>query len=307
MQAVKHANGHDWWVIIHKYNANVFYSVRLSSQGVGQPVASVTGPVYPCTQIGQSFFSPDGAKYISILSDDTVRIADFDRCTGTFAFSQAFSIPYDSMYGYITGGAVSPNSRYLYVNNPGNLFQFDLQASDVANSKTYIGQYDNYGDPIPTTYWHEQLGPDGRIYISTAKGCRHLHVINSPNLAGTACNFVQHQISITGGSYRTLPLMPNFRLDSISPTECDSFLATEVTDVSSQVNARLYPNPTTGNLIIQTQNLNAQTIIIYDETGRPISLMPFKSEIDVSSLAGGVYLIELTGSEGTVRKRIVKL
>jgi hypothetical protein len=308
MQAVRHANGHDWWITMHQYNANVFYAVLLSSQGVAQPVISQTGPLYPANQIGQSVFSPDGSKYISIFSDDSVRIANFDPSTGIFSFVETFVIPYDSTYGYIYGCSVSPNSRYLYVNNAGNLFQFDLQASNVDSSKMLVGVYDNYTDPFATEYYHEQMGPDSKIYISTANGCQHLHVIKNPDLQGTACNFVQHSVCLSGYSFHTLPLIPYYGLDSVAGAVCDSVLSpASVSAINNPLSVQLYPNPTSGNFIIQTQNFNAQTTIIYDAAGRPVNVMPFKHEADISSLVSGVYFVEIKGVEGVVRKKVVKM
>ncbi|MEZ5068919.1 MAG: hypothetical protein R2847_10725 [Bacteroidia bacterium] len=33
-----------------------------------------------------------------------------------------------------------------------------------------------------------QLAPDGKIYVSTGNGTMHIHVINNPDSAGTACD-----------------------------------------------------------------------------------------------------------------------
>jgi len=307
MQAVKRANGQDWWVVIHRYNAGTFYAVEFTSQGVGQTVESQTGPVFPANQVGQSLFSPDGTKYVSVMSDDNIRIANFDRCTGQFVYLETLGIPYDSTYGYITGCAISPNSRYLYVNNSGKLFQFDLQATDVANSKIIVGQFDSYGDPAGNEYACEELGPDGKIYISTGNGCKHLHVINNPNHPGTACNFVQHQLEISGYSSRTLPLMPNFRLGATTVSACDSSLSTSVDQTDILQSVLVFPNPTDGRISIKTQSGDFQNIFVFDGIGNLIEKVPFSSELDISALRVGVYFLELEGESSVIRSRIVKM
>ncbi|MFI5140373.1 MAG: T9SS type A sorting domain-containing protein, partial [Sphingobacteriales bacterium] len=60
-------------------------------------------------------------------------------------------------------------------------------------------------------------------------------------------------------------------------------------------------------LSIQTQNFKPESITIYDDAGRLINIMSFKNEIDISALSSGVYFMEVTGIEGVVRKRVVKI
>jgi hypothetical protein len=80
-----------------------------------------------------------------------------------------------------------------------------------------------------------------------------------------------------------------------------------VSSIEPNISFSLHPNPTTGQLIIETQNFTPKSITIYDDAGRLINILPFKNEINISTLSSGVYFMEVTGSEGVDRKRVVKM
>ena len=69
----------------------------------------------------------------------------------------------------------------------------------------------------------------------------------------------------------------------------------------------IYPNPATDVLIIKTENIQAQSITVYDVDGRIIYHLPFKTEVDVHALSSGVYFVEVSSTQGVARKRFVKM
>ena len=80
-----------------------------------------------------------------------------------------------------------------------------------------------------------------------------------------------------------------------------------INQISDNNAISIYPNPTTGKLQIQTYNLKAQTIVIYDLDGRRVLSQPFTTELNVNQLSSGVYFIEVKSKELTARKRFVKM
>jgi hypothetical protein len=60
--AVKHANGRDWWVFVHKAYSNRFYRFLLSPTGLALNGYQDIGIVRPADD-GQVCFSPDGTKF----------------------------------------------------------------------------------------------------------------------------------------------------------------------------------------------------------------------------------------------------
>ena len=139
-------------------------------------------------------------------------------------------------------------------------------------------------------------------------------VHTSPVTQGTLLNW--NTTGLATGHYNMQMIIKDNYGDSVTvPSGLDIAIGvpdttiitpTGITNITS-ANFNIYPNPSTGNLIIQTQNLTPVSIVIYDAAGRMINTMPFKNEIDISSLSNGVYFMELTGSEGVVRKRVVKM
>ena len=69
----------------------------------------------------------------------------------------------------------------------------------------------------------------------------------------------------------------------------------------------LHPNPTTDQLYIKTENIQPETLSIYDVNGRMIYTMPFKPEVDVNQLSSGVYFVEVKSNSLVARKRFVKM
>ena len=68
----------------------------------------------------------------------------------------------------------------------------------------------------------------------------------------------------------------------------------------------LFPNPTNSILKIQTQN-SISAIKITDISGRTTSIKTFvNNSIDVSSLASGVYFVEVQTMDGNFREKFVK-
>lgn len=137
MEATKHANGRDWWVLMHRYNSDKFYKI-LVSQDTIQVFDQIIGPVITDDVAGQAVFSPDGSKYV-LITDNSLDLYDFDRCTGVLSNHQLLNLP-DSIWR--TGAAFSPNSQFLYTNTYTNIFQYDLWASNINSSVQLVAQWD---------------------------------------------------------------------------------------------------------------------------------------------------------------------
>src|SRR6185312_10821204 len=72
----------------------------------------------------------------------------------------------------------------------------------------------------------------------------------------------------------------------------------------------IYPNPSHGEFIIETNSTEKQTVQMYDVNGKLVLTQTIsgKTNIDVSSLAEGVYKLSLINSEWfVVNKRVVIL
>lgn len=65
----------------------------------------------------------------------------------------------------------------------------------------------------------------------------------------------------------------------------------------------LYPNPTKG--ILNIENINLEKIVIYEIYGKELEEFKPKSQIDLSNLSKGIYLIKLISESKIVIKKIV--
>jgi hypothetical protein len=199
---VRHGNGRDWWLVIKRWVKSDFAKILLSAQGpafVG--FDTNLGPEY--TQGGQGVFSPDGKTLAYFSNFFHLRLYDFDRCTGAISNLRYRDITHETAGGL----AFSPSGRFLYINKWDSLWQFDMHAADVFDSQTFIAAYDHVPDPV--TGWISAwafMYPalDGKIYLQSFSGVM-LNVINEPEQAGQACNFVSHQHQLPSYYFATVP------------------------------------------------------------------------------------------------------
>lgn len=303
LTACRHANGSDWWILQPRENSNQYYKLLFSNNKVSiynQSIGS-TSTAFE-NYAGQAVFSPDGTKYVRYNFQSDVRIFDFDRCTGQLFNPIQIPIHDAADSVWAAGCAISANSRFLYVISTNHIYQFDLQASNIAASKTTVLTYDNYHDPNGWSYefTQGQLGADGKIYVSNIGGGLSLHRIEAPDSAGMACRAVQRRFSLPVAISYALPHFPNFRLGALRGSPCDTLTTTQ--ELSEGYELKLYPNPAEGNLRLDLSLPDFEpsntTIEFYDLLGNRIYhafLPPFTPihNVDVSLFANGVYIVSL--------------
>jgi len=76
-------------------------------------------------------------------------------------------------------------------------------------------------------------------------------------------------------------------------------------------NITLYPNPTTGELIIVNGELKVDKIVVHDIVGKIVSSHQFTNslsyqKIDISNLNSGIYFVRITIEAGEIVRKIVK-
>lgn len=204
-----HCNGVDVWVVSHDYNlttsSNTFRAYLVTSAGISNsPVLSNTGtmivPNPPTNNITQGCMkiSPNGKK-LATVSRLTAELFDFDNSTGSVSngFALISGSPV-SQVGY--GCEFSSDSRVLYASSWASprLYQWDLCAS--AGSAIAASQATISSHGLSTL----QLAVNGKIYCARANS-KCVDVIDSPNLLGTACNFVDSAFVYTTSVYFGLP------------------------------------------------------------------------------------------------------
>jgi hypothetical protein len=319
INACRHANGRDWWIIMTKFDSPSYYSFLLDPAGVHN-MGLISGSSNIKLGLGQSVFSPDGSKYAVFHGYDFVQgsflyVYNFDRCTGLLE-----EIAYDNIIDTAScaGAAMSPNSRYLYLPSGRYLYQYDLLASDIVSSKTTVAVWDGFmdWDLFATTFYLAQLAPNGKIYISSNTSVRYLHVIEQPDSAGLACNVAQHGLQLPHFSAYTMPHFPNFRLGSQPNSSCDTLgIAPGVSTalppppiVPPRVGVlQASPNPARDvcHLSFGSVLVRGGTLRVHDLRGRQVEALPLSTAsigctLDVRTWAAGIYIASLYNDLGVL-------
>ncbi len=210
LQAVKHANEKDWWLVTHEYYSNRFYTFLVDSIGIHGPFEQVIGDsLIVDSGFGEAKFSQQGDKYVFTMSYTPTggttfgysHLFDFDRCTGLFSNYHRILIP-EASWG---GAEFSPSGRFLYVAEYIYLYQYDLWSEDIDSSKILIAD--------STSFFQLQLAPDGKIYI-THNGTNYISAIEHPDLIGLNCNF-QRDIIALSNQTGSFPNLINYSIDPI--------------------------------------------------------------------------------------------
>jgi len=213
LTAVRHANGRDYWIVVHGWENNSFFTFLLTANGlVDNPVVSNVGPVLDGTS-GQTAYSnaaghlrasPDGRHLAMAALYRDVGLYDFDPATGQVAHYVALALPATNQplrYGVEFS---ADNSRlYAVVASPNQDFsivQADMQAGSeaaIASSCRVIGTGN-------TGMGGLLRAPTGKIYLA---GYTSLHAINAPNTLGMACDFQLNALLLNGAA--TIYNLPN--------------------------------------------------------------------------------------------------
>ncbi len=303
LTAVRHGNGRDWWVMLHKNRSNRSLCYLLGPGGLHAPVVQHLGPKWNYQDwSGQSVFSPDGSKYARGNPYNGLHIFDFDRCTGTLSNQLVIGLAADSAGA--CGVAFSPNSRFLYLSTGTKLFQFDMQAADIAASKQLIDVYDGFLAPFPTTFYQQRLAPDGKIYMAATNSSNFLHVINNPDLPGLECDFAQHSLETPTQFAQGLPNFPYFRLYDLPGSPCDT-LGINGGPVSSGEPGEerkgfvVAPNPVSDEVNVRFQQPFTGTLTLLDAFGKSVRQVAVSETMFVAivcqGLPNGIYYLQAQG------------
>lgn len=290
LQAVRHANGKDWWLIVAKSHSNCYFIVPVTEAGVQPPIKQCIGHVWnDFDSETQVTFTPDGKKYIRFNGWNGLNIFDFDAASGALSNPLVINFPNDTIRSVI-GAAVSPNSRYLYTCTGKYVYQHDLQASDIAASRIKIATFDGYQNPFPTIFYLAALAPNGKIYISNFSSTYNLHVINKPNCGGLDCELVQHGITLPAYNAASIPNVPHYRQ---SWYECDSTLIGLHQPLDVMYPVQLFPNPAMDWVGFETETI-PQSVLLFDAMGRQLAHPVVSSEagqvrINTGHLPAGMY------------------
>lgn len=307
MQACRHANGRDWWLVKQGgYFKNELIKYLVTADSIYGPyIQTFTEPAYTYTDpFGQMAFSKDGKKFASVISSNgKLFMADFDRCSGLFSNPQVKTIPIDStsvpnplpqyiMDSVISGVCFSPNGNFLYITRRYNIYQYEYNLTDSSQAWVRVKHGMDTTYNAFEYYGHLYRGPDERIYIGKGGGSfKQFSVIDYPNNKGIACGFCRKcfRIDSAGGGLSDPPNMPDYTLGADMSKPCWPLSTSEITHKENN-DLVVYPNPSSGKIKIESTNYAASLKQLYNSVGQLI-LQTHENEMDVSGLSKGVYYL----------------
>ncbi len=341
LMAVQHGNGSDWWLIFQRWYTNLtptdtFYIYQINPQGISGPTKQSIGSPHK-TNAGHLVFSPDGTKFANVSWIGLIEIYNFDRCTGQIISSSNIEMeqPSSPLINY-ESVAFSPDNSKLYVpgysqsNGPQYLYQFDLNATNIAASKTIVH---TFLDP-DMGIGNLKLAPDGKIYLTAmdegfaypypdtssafTQINSYLSVINQPDSLGLACDFQPFSFYLGGArTYYGLPNNPDYELGAWVGSPCDTLTVGITENEKNDAFFQAWFNPEWNMIHVNASKLKGKSGVLrlFDVEGRVVYERKvdviaggyFTTEINLNGVASGVYVVSLVTEKDKIQGKILKL
>jgi hypothetical protein len=319
MQACRHANGRDWWLIKPGIYEDEYFIGLLSPTGISE-MQKITIPniIHRGQFETYSYFSFDGLKFLHFTGKryKYLHEYDFDRCTGTLSNPIVHDLTDSIPWGDHNACTISPDGSKLYIRrsgSPENPIDIAFLQYDLSNEAwtRLVG---------PTA--SPQLTPNGKEILLSSRinlsdtTYRTLSRIKQPNLPGGACDLVLHTDTMQNTITFISPSnFANFRLGPIDGSACDTLGINSIEAyIKPKVDITVYPNPSQSSFTVFTgmrnmdelkelsvYNALGQIVLTKRETGNQI-ILDFSS----NHLALGIYTLQIHFSS-TGRKEYKKL
>jgi len=267
LSATKHANGKDWWLLVHEHRkdndpdcTDRFFKFLIQDTIISGPFIQDVGSSH-CTTgypAGEPRFSHQG-NYLSYVSfkQNLLDVYCFNRFTGeltSLVNISGLDFPYSSEF--------SPNERFLYVttgfsgsnNIVSGLDQYDLSSGNVADSKINIWTENDFY----RTFGQLQNAPDKKIYAAIGSpygstgppslqdtALSYISRINAPDSLGLSCDLRLYDFYLGDSTvcYVNAPNIPNYNLAPLSFYESDAGEDQEICLGDTSVNGVVIGSP----------------------------------------------------------------
>jgi hypothetical protein len=316
MQACRHANGRDWWIIKPKRFENQYLVGLLDPTGFHFEEVTIPGLTDTVQANTFSQFSFEGDRFVHYTTSRTrnFQVFDFDRCNGTLSNLQVFDVSDSLILGSLPFFCLSPDGTKAYMKRPQvqnppmqpGILQYDFNS----------GAFTHF---IPQQTAAPLLAPNGKVVIFETAVLNsngmpiqtYLSEISNPNVLGEDCNVQLYKYP--KDNYLAFAMnsnYANFKLGALEGSGCDT-LGLITRHVSPVAKLKVYPNPSSDYLTIETDGLLPAKLIVRDIHGKLVleqTLTLVQSTIREKWLAlpAGIYSLEVQHKQQRGMFKLVK-
>jgi Secretion system C-terminal sorting domain len=283
---VRHGNGRDWWLVIPEYHSNRYHRILIQQSGTTTLPPLTLGPVGSCGRIGSTAFSPDGSRYARVQNCRTI-VFNFERCSGELSGIRVFQ-RLEEVFGG-GGAAFTRDGRHLFITE-----QLAILSADLTSVNPKLDTITLLDSVAGTSMRFMQYGLDGNIYLNLTHRGRYMPVLTGIE---TSPIFKRRGRLLPVQNARTLPHFPNFNLQDLTGSSCDTLgITSSVSQLPESISLQISPNPFTTYLNIQCNaNDILQHFILSDAQAKQVLNVQINSpdsSLDVSDLPAGVYFYQ---------------
>jgi WD40 repeat protein len=306
LSAVKNMQDNTYWIVVHEWGTNSFYSYHLTAAGLAPPVISSVGTVHtlamPQNTYGQLKFSACGKRLAAAIGyQDIIELFDFDIDSGFVTHPITLQ-----MQDHVYGVEFSPSLTYLYAScyaAGSTLVQFDITsdtAGTILASQVVLSL-------TPSTY-SLQIAPDEKIYVTKSYN-QFLGVINSPDFPGLSCNYVDQGFDLDPNQmgYTSAIGLPTF-MQSYLKGHVSCVNTDGVEDPAAETENKIYPNPSDGNIHLLI-GAGKTTVCVFDLLGKNVFNETFSQAVPATQAIQlhtepGMYFVKVNNGRNQSVQRI---
>jgi hypothetical protein len=197
--------------------------------------------------------------------------------------------------------------------------------------KVCIEYYRDYGETLMATYCHDLTKDYGStceaVTNLTSEKCNENCVLLTWSEPESGLPVLGYQVFRNEQLLNEQLIIETTYYDENLPAgECEYYVVAHyemgcVSDSSNHVRESIelgvkeygegievYPNPTSGELIIKNEKLGIESVEVYDMYGRklPLHFGEGWGEVNISHLQSGIYFVKITTKKGVVVRKVVK-
>jgi len=307
LNACRHANGRDWWLVkpgifSNEYYVGLFDSDSIKMQKILFPELNKRMQYFTIAH-----FTEDGSKFLHFTHDFSkfIQVYDFDRCTGSLTNPVEYDLTNYLRNGEDNNFTISPNGSKAYfqrmdwqdslVYQPGT-YQYDLETSGFNRINNKYGSTflaPNYKSIYFKSFFRNQ---DQSINYNISE-------ISNPNASILDINIEEFKYPILNSfPMLTHPSYANYRLGALVGSPCDT-IRPKKTYTSGNV---VFPNPFSSGFTLQLATAPVKPLLlkvhnIIGQLVAEVNITQQTTPIPVKeTTAAGLYMVRLFDENGKV-------